>query len=329
LALPALLCAACGGATAPSAELVAARSAYNEARASEASQLNPKGVHEAYRALTAAEAVHQDDAGSKREQHYAYIATRKSELAVAQASEELARREQVRAEATYKASLEQTSKQVAQQSSDYAQQLSLTQQQLQQNSEQLEQVRAKAARAEAELLEQEALREDAGRLVISLSGVLFESGGDRLSKPAELRLDTVVQALGAYPDRPITIEGYTDSQGSDATNRELSQRRADAVREYLEQHGVEPRRVRAVGKGEANPVASNETAEGRATNRRVEIIVERQGEGHDARDAEPAQRSSSAAEPRVPGAGREPRESDAPAAGEREQPSAARAPRTE
>src|SRR6187431_2644562 len=95
----ALVCAACGGPTAPSAQLVTARNAYNEARASEASQLNPKGVHEAYQALAKAEAVHQDDAGSKREQHYAYVAARKSELAVAQASEELARREQLRADA--------------------------------------------------------------------------------------------------------------------------------------------------------------------------------------------------------------------------------------
>jgi len=318
----ALVCAACGGPTAPSAQLVAARSAYNEARASEASQLNPKGVHEAYQALAAAEAVHQDDAGSQREQHYAYVATRKSELAVARASEELARREQARADATYKASLEQTSRRTAQQSMDYAQQLSLTQQQLQKNSQQLDQARANAQRAEAELIEQEALREEQGRMIISLSGVLFESGGDQLSKPAELRLDTVVRALGAYPDRPITIEGYTDSQGSDATNQQLSQRRADAVRAYLEQHGVEPGRVRSVGKGEANPVASNDTAEGRATNRRVEIIVDREGKGRDPAESEPGTDRSSAAEPPAPGAEREPPESDAPAREDRAQPSA-------
>ncbi|HKO90387.1 MAG TPA: DUF4398 domain-containing protein, partial [Polyangiaceae bacterium] len=216
----ALLSLACGGAAAPSTELVAARSAYNQARSSEAAQLNPRGVHEAYQALSAAEAVHEDDAGSRREQHYAYIAARKSELAIAQASEELARREQQRADATYKLTLEQTSKQAAQQSSDFAQQLSLTQQQLQQNSEQLEQARANAQRAEAQLRKEEALREDAGRLVISLSGVLFESGGARLSPSAEQRLDTIVQALGSYSDRAITIDGYTDSQGSSATNQE-------------------------------------------------------------------------------------------------------------
>jgi hypothetical protein len=112
-------------------------------------------------------------------------------------------------------------------------------------------------------------------MIISLSGVLFESGGDSLSKLAEHRLDTVAHALAAYPDRPILVEGYTDSQGNDDKNQRLSQRRADAVREYLQQRGVDPERLRAVGKGEANPVASNDTAEGRATNRRVEIIVDR------------------------------------------------------
>jgi len=303
----ALLSLACGGAAAPSTELVAARSAYHQARSSEAAQLNPRGVHEAYQALSAAEAVHEDDAGSRREQHYAYIAARKSELAIAQASEELARREQQRADATYKASLERTSQQAAQQSSDYAQQLSLTQQQLQQNSAQLEQARANAQRAEAQLRKEEALRDDAGRLVISLSGVLFESGGARLSPSAEQRLDTIVQALGAYSDRALTIDGYTDSQGSTASNQELSQRRADAVRQYLEQRGVEPRRIRSFGKGEANPVASNDTAEGRATNRRVEIIVERQGEGRDAREPDTAEPEP--ATDRQPGA--EPPVSDA------------------
>ena len=115
-------------------------------------------------------------------------------------------------------------------------------------------------------------------MIISLSGVLFESGGDSLSNLAERKLDTVAHALAAYPDRAIRIDGYTDSQGNENKNQELSQRRADAVREYLEQRGVDAERLRAEGKGEANPIASNDTAEGRASNRRVEIIVDRANE---------------------------------------------------
>jgi len=278
----ALVSVACGGSVAPSTELLTARNAYAEARNGEAAKLNPTGVHEAGEALQAAEAVHKDDSGSQREKNYAYIALRKSELAIASASEALARQEQQRAEQTYKAELEQRSDQATAESSQYAQQLSQTQRELQQNTQTLQQrqqelqeARIAADQAQAELRQADALREEEGRLIISLPGVLFEPGGNTLSKLAERRLDTIVHALGAYQDRPILVEGYTDAQGSDSKNQELSQERADAVREYLEQRGVAPERIRAVGKGESNPVATNDTAEGRANNRRVEIIVER------------------------------------------------------
>lgn len=278
--------AACGGAAAPTTELQTARNVYSQARSGEAAQLNPTGVHEAFQALKAAEKVHEDDAGSERERHYAYIALRKSELAIAQASEALAKKEQQRAEQTYQAQLEQQSREASAASSQYAQQLTQTQQALQQNTQsleqqqrQLEEARIAAERARAELRESEALKEEAGRMIISLSGVLFQTGGAQLSEAAQRRLETVVQALRAYPDRQITIEGYTDAQGSDDSNRQLSQRRADAVRAYLEQRGVDPSRLRAVGRGELNPIASNDTAEGRASNRRVEIIVDGAGEG--------------------------------------------------
>jgi outer membrane protein OmpA-like peptidoglycan-associated protein len=294
----ALACAACGAA-APSTELLSARNAYAVARNGEAAQLNPTGVHEAYEALQAAEAVHKDDGGSQREKHYAYIAQRKSELAISAAGESLARKEQQRAEETYKSQLQQ-----------HTQSLQLSQQQLQE-------AKLAADQAQAELRAAEAIREEEGRMVISLSGVLFETGGDQLSKLAERRLDTVAHALGAYPNRPIVIEGYTDAQGSEAKNQELSQRRADQVREYLERRGVPAAQLRSVGKGEANPVASNETAEGRANNRRVEIIVDREGTGPSSREPEtrsepdlssarpsalPSAPAPTQAQPAVPGA---------------------------
>jgi outer membrane protein OmpA-like peptidoglycan-associated protein len=279
----ALLGAACGGAAAPSTELLSARNAYSEARNGEAAKLNPTGVHEAAESLQKAEAVHKDDPGSQREKNYSYIALRKSELAIASASEALARQEQQRAEETYKTELEQKSEQASQQSNQFAQQLTQTQRELQQNSQTLQQnqqelqaAREAADQAQAELRQAEAVREEEGRMIISLSGVLFEPAGHTLSKVAERRLDTVAHALGAYRDRQIVVEGYTDAQGSESKNLELSQQRADAVREYLEQRGVDAERIRAVGKGESNPIASNDTAEGRATNRRVEIVVERE-----------------------------------------------------
>jgi outer membrane protein OmpA-like peptidoglycan-associated protein len=302
------LCAACGAA-APTPELLTARNAYAQARNGEAAQLNPRGVHEAYKALQTAEAAHADDGGSSKERNYAYIATRRSELAIAQASEALARKEQQRADETYRTTLEQHTQQLQQQTalaaaqnSQYAQQLTQTQEQLQANAQALQERERKlqeaqqaAARAQQELRQMESMREEAGRLVISLSGVLFESGGDKLSSMAERRLDTVAQALTAYADRDILVEGYTDSQGDATWNRELSQRRADSARQYLERRGVPGARIRSVGRGEEDPVASNETPEGRANNRRVEIIVQPPAAGQSGSgQAAPATGSSSA-----------------------------------
>ena len=73
--------------------------------------------------------------------------------------------------------------------------------------------------------------------------------------------------------RSLEVDGYTDSIGSDAYNEKLSLRRANAVKEYLQQHGVAASRMTVKGFGKSNPVASNATPEGRAQNRRVELVV--------------------------------------------------------
>jgi outer membrane protein OmpA-like peptidoglycan-associated protein len=222
-----LTCLGCG-ASAPTPELMTARNVYSQARSSEAVLLNPKGVHEAEKALAIAEAAHKDDAGSAAERNYAYIATRKSELAMAQASEALAQKEQQRAASDYQAGLQRDAEQKARENTQYAQQLNQTQQELQQNSQELQQreqklaeLQAAADKAQQQLKQMEAVREEEGRLIISLSGVLFESGGDKLTTSSESRLDTVAQALAAYSDRSIVIEGHTDDRGSDATNQRI------------------------------------------------------------------------------------------------------------
>ncbi len=119
------------------------------------------------------------------------------------------------------------------------------------------------------------VREDERGTVLTFSGaVLFGSGKARLLPIAREQLLPVAQALGDVEDnKRITVEGHTDSRGSERSNLRLSRRRADAVRRFLVQNGAPARRVRAVGKGEGTPVADNDTAEGRASNRRVEIII--------------------------------------------------------
>jgi len=111
-------------------------------------------------------------------------------------------------------------------------------------------------------------------LIVTLPGdVLFESGSAALSPGAYERLRTTADILNRYPDTVVIIKGHTDSAGSSDSNLELSERRADSVRNYLVGQGVASHRISAVGMGEAFPVASNDTPVGRQMNRRVELEV--------------------------------------------------------
>ena len=105
------------------------------------------------------------------------------------------------------------------------------------------------------------------------SGILFASNESSLEPPARANLEQLAQTLVKYDDTNIIIEGHTDSQGSEAYNLELSKRRAQSVANYLAQQNVNPTRFTEMGYGEAYPVASNDTFEGRRQNRRVEIAI--------------------------------------------------------
>ena len=110
-------------------------------------------------------------------------------------------------------------------------------------------------------------------LVLTLGDVLFETGKADLKAGAITDLDRLADFLTKYPERSVSIEGHTDSVGSDDFNVGLSQRRAESVRSYLMRRGVDTSRVTTQGMGESVPVASNDTPGGRQQNRRVEIIV--------------------------------------------------------
>jgi outer membrane protein OmpA-like peptidoglycan-associated protein len=86
-------------------------------------------------------------------------------------------------------------------------------------------------------------------------------------------LDNVVTTLKAAPDREVTVEGHTDAQGARAYNMDLALKRAESVRQQFISRGIQPERVKATGIGPDRPIADNKTPEGRAQNRRVEIIV--------------------------------------------------------
>jgi len=111
-------------------------------------------------------------------------------------------------------------------------------------------------------------------IVLTLGDVLFTSGRADLKVGAAGNLDRLVAFLDQNPDRRVVIEGHTDNVGSDDSNMGLSQRRADSVKSFLVQRGIQSERISASGKGEHQPVADNESEGGRQQNRRVEVIIE-------------------------------------------------------
>jgi outer membrane protein OmpA-like peptidoglycan-associated protein len=116
------------------------------------------------------------------------------------------------------------------------------------------------------------MHRDGGRNVYTVSGSAFASGRATLTSAGIASLNRLAGVLGKSAS--LQIAGFTDSQGSDAANQSLSRQRADAVRGVLIDAGMDGRRITAVGRGKADPVASNGSAEGRARNRRVEIVVQ-------------------------------------------------------
>lgn len=114
------------------------------------------------------------------------------------------------------------------------------------------------------------------RIIVSLQGaVLFEYNKAKLMEISERKLNNVAAALNARPGFTITVEGHTDAIGTEAYNNELSRDRAAAVRDYLITQGVASNRIMLKAQGETEPVASNATPEGRANNRRVELVISR------------------------------------------------------
>jgi outer membrane protein OmpA-like peptidoglycan-associated protein len=110
-------------------------------------------------------------------------------------------------------------------------------------------------------------------LIANMSDVLFKSGSYELLAGARERLAKVSGIVLAYPGLRLAVEGHTDSIGGDEYNRKLSEQRANAVRDYLIQQAIAAEAITAVGFGKGEPVATNDTPEGRQQNRRVELVV--------------------------------------------------------
>jgi outer membrane protein OmpA-like peptidoglycan-associated protein len=276
--IPTILTAACLAACAtvnPPQELVDARASYNQAEQGAATKYKPDRLHEARLALDQAEQSFKDDPSSEKTKNLAYIANRRAQLAEVEG--ETARAVENKAEAAKQASQAQ-----AGQLASTRAELATVRGDLNKTQEQL--TMEQKARADADARAKEALdklalasvpmKQETRGMVITLPGsVLFASGKSALLSSAQDKLAQVADALKDQQDHKITVEGYTDSRGSDESNQLLSQRRADSVRDFLVSHGVPGDQIGARGFGPSRPVASNKTAEGRADNRRVEIVV--------------------------------------------------------
>lgn len=273
--------------TPPPTELVNARRAYQEAQASPAGSLLPAEVLTAKQSLDRAERAFEDDPEAQEVRDLAYIAQRKAQRVQALGSITYASRQIEQARRDYMATQANLQQRTSAELSSVRQQHAQDQQRLAMSKEQIEAERTARLQAEQRardavqsLAQVAAVRTDQQRgMVITLSGaVLFASGQSNLLPIAQEKLGQVAEALKQQAsDQMIQVEGYTDSVGADRANEELSLRRAQAVRDYLVTRGVPADQIRAVGRGEANPIAENTTPEGRANNRRVEIVIQPSG----------------------------------------------------
>jgi outer membrane protein OmpA-like peptidoglycan-associated protein len=280
-------------ATTAPIELINARTAYNRAAAGPAAQVTPADLHKARAALDKAEKSFVDEQDSPTTVDLAYIAERTAQIAEAHAETAIAEKKVSSAKQEYgekqgeivkktQGALVKTREQLSEAERGEAQQAQ--QAGAERNARQESDQKAAVSEQKAAASEQKAkeandalaklaAKDEERGMVITLSGsVLFRSNDATLLPAALTRLDQVAEALVAK-GQDVVIEGYTDSKGSQATNMSLSQRRADSVRTYLVSRGFPGEKIQARGMGPDRPVAENTSSEGRANNRRVEIII--------------------------------------------------------
>lgn len=279
-----LLALASGCATAaPPNDLVNARAAYSRAQKGPAAKFDPSELDTAKKALDAAEASYEKDGDTQHTSDLAYVADRRAQIAEARASAAQAAQEQQQSVAERHANEAQQMKATSAELGRANQQLAVQGQAMKSQGEQLateREARAaaekRAAQAASDLSKFASVKQVERGMVITLAdGVLFQSGKSDLLPTAQLKLNSVADALTQQdPESKMVVEGHTDSQGKMTYNQALSERRAQSVRDYLVTRGIASDRVSSRGFGSTHSISDNASSEGRANNRRVEIIVE-------------------------------------------------------
>lgn len=227
----------------------------------------PLVLREAEQTLHRAERAWVRDKDQEEVQHLVYLLERKVEIARATAQQKMA-------EADLQQLTEELERVLLQSRARNAREAREAERQTEQVRQEAQQATTRATAFRQELTELRA-KEDERGWVFTLGDVLFESNRADLRPGAMRNLYPLVTFLKNHPERQVLIEGYTDSIGSEQYNLELSQRRADAVREFIINNGIRPNRSASRGYGKAYPVASNNTEGGRQENRRVEFTIVR------------------------------------------------------
>jgi outer membrane protein OmpA-like peptidoglycan-associated protein len=257
-----------GCATTAPAQLIQARDAYTASSSGLAAKLSPTELYDAKKALDRANKEFENHGDTVACRDDAYIAQRKIELADVKARTEQDRLKILEAKKAMGVAKET-------QATNTTAALAATREELNLERRDNDATSAQLDKAMKDLATVATVKEESRGVVVSLSGsVLFASGQYTLLNTAMTRLDQVASALRAQDaDKRSVVEGHTDSRGSDAINQPLSVNRANAVRDYLVGHGVDPAKISAIGFGSSHPIVNNDTAENRSNNRRVEIVI--------------------------------------------------------
>ncbi|AKU98323.1 Outer membrane protein A precursor [Labilithrix luteola] len=237
--------AGCAGNQPPPTELRNARAAYHRAASDPVAQYNESGLIESRQALDVAERQYEDSPKSQETKTAGYVAERQAQVAEANARTSAATQEQLQKE-----------------------------QRLAGKSE-------RRADIALERLGLAAKDEPRGTVITLPEANMFDTNKAVIRPEAKARLTEVAKAVKSVAEegqpqdqgRTMTLIGYTDSTGSDERNATLSKERSDAVRTFFGEHGLNEAKIQTEGRGEADPVADNGTKEGRAQNRRVEIVI--------------------------------------------------------
>jgi len=230
----------------------------------------PTELDRARKLLTNAEgAAKEKGASNVTASHYAYLATQMARIAEQRAHEQVAMARIKQGETERQQILLSAREGEAERAKADAAQ---ARNEVQNAQAQIAQAQSEAQRLAAQLEDVQASQTSRGT-VLTLGDVLFDTGRAELKPGATRPIEQIAAFLNEHPERHIQVEGFTDSQGPDDYNLELSQKRADAVAMAIIQRGVDAQRVRALGYGEGFPKASNTDAGSRQLNRRVEIVV--------------------------------------------------------